>query len=330
MYKLTFTLLFLIISGCFNLALAIGEEQPDQLQRIETLQRRAANLASGGLGSDNYHLAKARAWLDMATSEYYEKETSGILAAAIEMADTLLNALEDKRTDISMDTPFQVPGSETIRPDLQEQIAILKTNDKFSCGQRQIATAEVYLVWAGHEYYESGQSHAESYVRSVENLIYEGKVAMDNCAAAPVVPAAAPPLQKFTLSSDALFAFGKSTLNASALSGLDELAENIKKTNMLEEIVLVGHTDRLRSDGHPERNQLLSEQRAESIRQFLIDKGVPAEKIHASGAGSTQPIVECSSKLGKAKQIACLQPNRRVEITLRAGNAVEEHKVLVK
>jgi outer membrane protein OmpA-like peptidoglycan-associated protein len=222
-----------------------------------------------------------------------------------------------------------VPGSEAIRPDLKEQIALLKSHDKFSCGQRQVATAEIYLVWAGHEFYESGQSHAESYIRSVENLIYEGKVAMDNCAAAQGV-AVAPPLEKITLSSDALFAFGKATLNATALSSLNELVENIRKVNMLEEILLVGHTDHLRSDGHPERNQQLSEQRAESIKQFLIDKGILAEKIHTSGAGSSQPIVDCSANLSKAKQIVCLQPNRRVEITLRGGNAVDASKGFVK
>ena len=329
MTKTIFILFLAVLLFCTPAARAIEVEQPEQLQKIESLQQHANRLASSDHSPDQYYLAKAQAWLDLATSEHHEKDTSGILAAAVEMAEALLNALESKRTDISMDTPFQVPGSESIRPDLQEQIAVLKTNKNFSCGQRQIATAEVYLVWAGHEYYESGQSHAESYLRSVENLIYEGKTAMDNCAATRAVPAP-PPQEKITLSSDALFAFGKATLNASALSSLDELAENIKKTNMLESIVLVGHTDHLRSDGHPERNQLLSEQRAESIRQFLIDKGIPAEKIQASGAGSTQPVVECSRKLSRAELIACLQPNRRVEITLRAVNTVDDDKGPVK
>ena len=127
-----------------------------------------------------------------------------------------------------------------------------------------------------------------------------------------------------------LFIFSANSLNTTAISSLNELAEKINKVNMLEEVILVGHTDRLRSDGHPERNQLLSEQRAESIKQFLIDKGISADKIHASGAGSEQPIVECSSKLSKKEQIDCLQPNRRVEITLRGGNAVDENKGFVK
>jgi len=298
----------------------------DDLQQIETLQRRAEKLAFDGIDPNDYHLAKARTWLDLALTEYNDKDESGVIAAAIGQAEGLLDALEKKQTGITMDTPKQVLGGEAVRPDLWERISTLKRNAKFSCGQRPTAEAEVYLVWSGHEYHESGQSHAESYMRAVEDRLYSAQVAIDNCK----VPAASPLMEKITLSSDALFAFNKATLNASALSSLNELAENISKVNMLEEVVLVGHTDRLRSDGHPERNQLLSEQRAESIRQFLIDKGIPADKIHASGAGSTQPIVECSSKLSKDKQITCLQPNRRVEITLRGGNSVDENKGLVK
>jgi outer membrane protein OmpA-like peptidoglycan-associated protein len=220
-----------------------------------------------------------------------------------------------------MRMPEQTLGSELVRPDLWNKVAALKKHDKFSCGQRPIAQAEVYLVWSGHEFSESGPSHGESYIRSVENMINDGQVAINTCMEATSPPA----IEKITLSSDALFAFNRATLNPSALSRLDELADGINKmSDELEEVILVGHTDRLRSDGYPERNQLLSEQRAESIKQYLIGKGIPADKIHASGAGSTQPVMECSSNQSKAKQIICLQPNRRVEITLRgkksAGN----------
>jgi OmpA-OmpF porin, OOP family len=306
-----------ILLGSFAIAQATEDVLPSQLQQIESLQRRAEKLAFDGLGPSDYHLAKARTWLDLALSEYYDKDNSGIISAAIGQAETLLDALEHKQTGISMDTPLQVPGSEAVRPDLLDKISTLKKHEKFSCGQRPLAEAEVYLVWTGHEKYESGWSHAESYARSVEDQIYAAQVAIDNCTAAPAVAQPPPPLEKITLSGDALFAFDKATLNPSALWRLDELAESIKKASVLEEVILVGHTDRLRSDGHPERNQTLSEQRAESIRQYLIGKGIAADKIQASGAGATQPIVQCSSKLSKAKQVACLQPNRRVEIILR-------------
>ena len=318
MNKPAFALLFALFFG-IPPAQAIEQVLPGHLQQVEALQRRAENLAFGELGSNNYHLAKARAWLDMALSEYHERDDGGILSASIGQAEALLDALEKKQADIGMDTPLQVPGSEAVRPDLLDQITALKKHEHFPCAQRPIATAEVYLVWVGHEYAEYGWSHAESYVRSVENLIYEAQAAIDNCAAAPVVAPtlSPPPLEQITLSGDALFEIGDAKLHPSALWRLDSLADNIKTVTQLEEVVLVGHTDRLRSDGRHERNQTLSEQRAESIKQYLIGKGVPADKIHASGAGSSQPLVQCSTKQSKEKQIACLQPNRRVEIILR-------------
>lgn len=295
-----------------------AELLPQQLQRIEALQRRADILATGGVGSDNYHLAKARTWLDLALSEYHENEQTGIVPAAIAQIESLLDALEKQQPDISMDTPRQLSGSEAVRPDLWKKLANMKNSPGFSCGQRPIAEAEVHLVWAGHEKYESSWAHAQTYARSAEILVREAQAAVDACAASLAkIP---PPLaEKITLSSDTLFEFGYAKLDPSALWRLNRLADRIKQQATLEEIVLVGHTDRLRSDGHPERNQLLSEQRAGSIRQYLIGKGIPEDKIHASGAGSTQPQVQCSTMTSKEKQIECLSPNRRVDIILRGA-----------
>jgi outer membrane protein OmpA-like peptidoglycan-associated protein len=316
MNKFICSLLSVLLLGNPIQVLAVAEPGPVELQQIETLQRRAEKLSFGETGANSFLLSKARAWLDMALSEYYEKDTSGLLAAAIEQAGVLLDALDNSTSDIGMEMPIQVPGSAAIRPDLQEQINALKQHAHFACGQRPLGTAEVYLVWAGHEFHESGQSHAEPYLRTVENLIYDAQVAIENCTAAPAV-VQAPPLEKITLSGDALFAFNKTRLNPAALGQLDKLADSIKAVTELDEVILIGHTDRMRSDGRHDLNQQLSERRAESIKQYLIGKGIPEAKIHASGAGSSKPVVECSDQLGKAKQIACLQPNRRVEIILR-------------
>jgi len=326
-------LLLLVLLGNIPHALAADEPHPRQLQEIDTLQRRASALTYGNLDPNSYHLAKVRVWLDLAQSEYYEKENSGIISAAIGQAVTLLDALETRQTVISMETPLEIPGGKAIRPDLLEKISTLKKHEKFSCGQRPIAEAEVYLVWAGHEFRESGQSHAEADIRTIESLIYDGEVAINNCmgpahsSAQMPVASPVPIMEAITIPSDGLFAFNQATLNPSALSRLDELATSIREMGSeLEQVTLVGHTDRLRSDGHQERNKVLSEQRAESIRQYLISKGIPAEKIHASGMGSTQPVAQCSTTASKEKQIACLQPNRRVEIVLLGKKAVGEKK----
>jgi outer membrane protein OmpA-like peptidoglycan-associated protein len=288
-----------------------GPSLPEHLQQIESLQRRADMLAFGKTGANNYHLAKARTWLDMALSEYYEGEGVGIVTSSIAQAGVLLDALEKDQTDIPMDTPMQAPGSEAVRPDLWKKIALLKSYAKFSCGQRAIAEAEIYLVWAGHEKLESSWSNAKSYARSAENLLNEAKNSINGCVANISAN------EKITLFSDMLFGFNEAAIKPSKLWRLNRLIDSIRMVKTLEGIVLVGHTDRLRSDGHPERNQLLSEKRAETIKQYLIAKGIPGDSIHASGAGSSQPVVQCSSKMNKAKQIVCLQPNRRVEIIMR-------------
>ncbi len=306
-------LLLCAISGHISAALAADDVPMQQSQRIQTLQRRAETLAFGGLDPNNYHLVKARTWLDMAFDEYYDKDDSGIVPSAMAQAETLLDALEKKQPVISMDTPQRLPGSDPVRPDLWNRIAALKKDKSFSCAQRPIAEAEVNLVWAGHENSESGPSEAAPYLRITEDRIYEAKVAIDNC----VKPAPPPVMEKVTLSSDVLFDFDQSTLEPSALSRLDELAKEIITAEMLEKVVLVGHTDRLHSDGHPDRNALLSVLRAESIKQYLIGKGIPEAKIRASGVGSSQPVVECPTDVIEEKQVICLRPNRRVEIVLR-------------
>ncbi|MEQ1525431.1 MAG: OmpA family protein [Gallionella sp.] len=312
-----------------SFSLVAGVDLPAKyLDEIVALQRRADTLAFGAVGSNNYHLAKARTWLDMATSEYHEGDGSGVLQAAVIQAETLIAALENKQTNISVDNPADFPGSEIVRADVWNKVAAIKSKADYKCGQRPLAEGEVQLIWAGHEKVESGWNHAESYMRMAENSISEAQTAINICNAPVVAPPTkpvasvaviptpvAPVTQTITLSGDALFAFGQSTLSKDAAPRLDELAVKIKQVRGYDEIVLVGHTDRLRSDGHLERNQKLSEDRAETIKQYLVSKGISEQKMNASGAGSSQPIVQCNDpKMNKTQLAACLQPNRRVEI----------------
>jgi outer membrane protein OmpA-like peptidoglycan-associated protein len=67
-----------------------------------------------------------------------------------------------------------------------------------------------------------------------------------------------------------------------------------------------GHTD---NTGDPNKNQQLSEARAESVKQYLIKKGLPTERIESKGFGDQQPIADNGTSVGKAK-------NRRVQIVL--------------
>ena len=136
-------------------------------------------------------------------------------------------------------------------------------------------------------------------------------------APAPVVIVPPRPvIQKVTLSTDVLFDFGKADLKDSGKARLDQLASEIKDANV-DEIVAVGHADRIASE---EYNQKLSEQRAQAVKDYLSQQGAKAKTITAEGKGKSQPVTgEDCKKMGaeraaNKKLVACLQPDRRVEI----------------
>nr|WP_260434810.1 OmpA family protein [Burkholderia sp. Bp8992] len=136
-------------------------------------------------------------------------------------------------------------------------------------------------------------------------------------SAAPAA-AAQPPastLEQFTLQSDALFAFGKSSVESMQPAGraqLDDAIERIKRHQAITRIAVVGHTDRI---GTSEINDPLSRARAQTVRSYLISHGLDGNVIQADGVGSREPVTHCPPGRSSAV-IACLQPDRRVSITV--------------
>jgi OOP family OmpA-OmpF porin len=96
---------------------------------------------------------------------------------------------------------------------------------------------------------------------------------------------------------------GKSVLKPDAKAKLDDLVSKTSGVN-LEVIIAVGHTD---SDGSPAMNQKLSVARAESVKAYLVSKGIEANRVYTEGKGEKSPVADNKTKEGKAK-------NRRVEI----------------
>jgi OmpA-OmpF porin, OOP family len=134
-------------------------------------------------------------------------------------------------------------------------------------------------------------------------------------APAPAVaPAPAPtPMitsQKVTFQADALFDFDKAVLKSEGKSKLDDLASKIGDVN-LEVVVATGYTDKIGSDKYNDR---LSLRRAQAVKAYLVSKGIEANRIYTEGKGKRNPVVtDCAQKNRKAL-IACLAPNRRVEV----------------
>ena len=125
-------------------------------------------------------------------------------------------------------------------------------------------------------------------------------------------PPAAPHAQAFeryTLSARELFEFDRSDLRMPQPK-LDEIAVALKQNLQVEHVTITGHTDRLGSEAY---NQKLSERRAETVKQYLVSKGVDPKRLDAAGRGESQPIVDCKEK-SQSALIKCLEPNRRVEV----------------
>jgi OmpA-OmpF porin, OOP family len=321
----TRTLLTLLCLGLSQMTWADNRAlTPADLERIEKLQRRVDKLAFGALGSEHYGLSKARAWLDLALDEYHEKDRTGIVQDATAEAAALLDAMDGDPAFDARSMP-ELYASEKVRPDLWEQVEAMKQHPEFACAGRRIAELEVQLVWTGHEKWESGWSHAEPYAGVAENLAYEAEQKIARCSEArkpsladvpASVPAVTITVEKFTLSSDALFRFGQAGVEQMAAGGQPRLAAlvaGLKDWKSIEKIEIVGHTDHLGMDDY---NQELSRQRAEQVRLYLAGHGIPAELIQTRGLGEAQPLVECGIQPDRRALIECLQPNRRVVITI--------------
>lgn len=135
---------------------------------------------------------------------------------------------------------------------------------------------------------------------------------------APAAPAS-PVRQPISLGADGLFAFGKSSFADLLPEGrqkLTTLAQGIRNGYDVQSIDIVGFTDRIGSDTS---NLALSYARAQTVKQFLSQNGLPAGMIVARGLGAANPIVNCPGSKSAAV-IACLQPNRRVELFISGAN----------
>jgi OOP family OmpA-OmpF porin len=136
-------------------------------------------------------------------------------------------------------------------------------------------------------------------------------------AAAAVAPAAAvagpkPTGEKITVAADALFDFNKAVLRPEGKAKLDEVVAKAQAIK-LEVILAVGHTDRIGGDAY---NQKLSEKRAAAVKEYLVAKGVEANRVYTEGKGKKQPKTGDTCKGNKKTKtlIDCLQPDRRVDI----------------
>jgi OOP family OmpA-OmpF porin len=140
-------------------------------------------------------------------------------------------------------------------------------------------------------------------------------------ARAVPVPVVVPLPTRVSFSGDALFAIDKAVLRPESRVLLDDLVHQMAGTTS-DTVTVTGNTDRI---GKPAYNQKLSERRANAVKDYLVSQNLQAGSIVAKGVGETQPVTtDCVGKKATRKLIACLQPDRRVDVEMTgskpAGN----------
>ena len=104
---------------------------------------------------------------------------------------------------------------------------------------------------------------------------------------------------------DIMFEPRHAALTPAAMSDVNRLAD-ILLQNPNEQVKIEGHTDNV---GNPIENQVLSDERANAVRDALIARGVSPDRITAQGLGARYPVAANDAEMGR-------QENRRVEVSI--------------
>ena len=118
-----------------------------------------------------------------------------------------------------------------------------------------------------------------------------------------IAPAKPVAQSKITLQADTLFDFDKSALKPEGKAVLDRVVAGISGFK-LEVVVAVGNTDSIGTDAY---NLALGQRRAQSVKTYLVSKGVPADKIYTESKGKSNPVASNKTAEGRAQ-------NRRVDL----------------
>ncbi|HEY8943441.1 MAG TPA: OmpA family protein [Polyangiaceae bacterium] len=277
----------LILASPVLVALAMGcatSKPSAQLMNARSAYQRASESEATKVAPAR--VAAARQALDKAERAYRddpgsfeEKSLAYIAQRKAELAQAYADLEMAERTQASAEALYQ-----------QRQVE-MRAN-----AQRSLEETTTELESARRELAVQGQARAEAEQRLTEALRnMEANVKQD--ATGTVI----------TLGGAVLFETGKSRLMPMAERRLDKISGPLANIDPSQTIVVEGHTD---SQGDEQMNMRLSQDRADQVRDRLIEQGVPAAQIRAIGRGEDEPIASNDTAAGRTI-------NRRVEILVQ-------------
>jgi OmpA-OmpF porin, OOP family len=199
------------------------------------------------------------------------------------------------------------------------------TNARASASTCKGESAGRLLALTDEIWKEQDETHGTHWVHGWEaierakQLSVQVNDEMDRCPPPPSPPAVDTPLpdKPISLSADALFDFDSAKLKPEGIASIEALASGMKRAKAVDVVTVIGYTDRFGSVAH---NRDLSRRRAQAVADELKQRGVNPEHFDVRGAGSTAPVAMCPGPK-KPSVIACLAPNRRVEIRVSGTSA---------
>jgi OmpA-OmpF porin, OOP family len=318
------------------------------LQKYDEQQARIKALNDTGRHRvASYSLAKAQCWLDVSLHEYTRNDRGGFPQAAMDESFKITDYLGKggavgDAANPALKTPL-VNSATKLRQDLWDAADKLKTHAGWRCAEQKTACAEVELVHAGNEFNQQEWRHAKPYVQIAEDLIGDAQRAADACipppapvvaraAPAPVIAPPPPPAPvvvapppapiPVNLAANVLFNFDKRTLDQVrpyTKDQLDSLISQLKTGGVtVSSIKLIGHADRLNSTGNNNYNVKLSQDRVDTIKNYMVGQGIASNLISTDYKADNAQIEACTkSKFrSNAELQECLLPNRRVEVVV--------------
>jgi OmpA-OmpF porin, OOP family len=126
--------------------------------------------------------------------------------------------------------------------------------------------------------------------------------------------------EKVSLSADQLFDFDKANLKPEGKQALDDLVSKLEGVKY-DTIVVIGYADRIGAEAY---NKKLSMRRAESVKSYLVnEKSIAADTVFTDGKGEANPVTgdTCKGEKKTKALVACLQPDRRVEVEVAGTRA---------
>lgn len=322
----------------FGLALALASLTPAALAQQTTLAPAAARITDEAIHADlsgyehtqqriralndagrplrDYHLSKAQCWLDVSFHEYTRNDRSDFPQLALTESEKLIVGMEQGVQPLPTDTPL-VNNAARLREDLWKRLGAIHGTPGFACAQRAVACGEVELVHAGNEFNQQQWRHAKPYIQIAEDWVSDAEALSRTCgvadggAAAPAAPA--------VLIANVLFEFDRDQrkdIRNYSLESLDKALARIDAEGLrLTGVELVGHADRLHGRGH-DYNQGLSERRALTVREVLLQRGIDAALVRYSYKGDGEQVQACDGVQPRDALRECLIANRRVEVRL--------------